>query len=160
MFTERSPFTPSGPPRMNSVEPPPMSVTRYGAGHASAAASRVPASSRVAPVNDSHASSSPEMTSGATPRIRADPVGEFLRVHRVAGGTRRDHPYCRRSGIADQARVLADNAVIVRLSAASERRPVRSTPSPSLTMRISLRTSVSGEGAVRAGPGGTTHPFR
>ena len=28
MFTERAPAIPSGPPRTNSVDPPPMSVTR------------------------------------------------------------------------------------------------------------------------------------
>jgi hypothetical protein len=49
------------------------------------------------------------------------------------------------------------SAVIVRSSAATERRPVRSTPSPSRTMRISLRMSVSGAGDAGAGsePPGT-----
>ena len=45
----------------NSVEPPPMSATRTGPGRS--------ASSAVAPVNDSAASSDPVRTSGATPRI-------------------------------------------------------------------------------------------
>ena len=54
-------------PSTNSVEPPPMSTTRKGprkwAGPGAAA------SSAVAPVNDSAASSDPVSTSGATPSI-------------------------------------------------------------------------------------------
>ena len=46
-------------PTMNSVEPPPTSTTRYGVGSCKPA---------VAPRNDSAASSSPESSSGRTPR--------------------------------------------------------------------------------------------
>ena len=59
---------PSASPRTNSVDPPPMSQTRYGGGTAS-----TPCSSRVAPANDRAASSAPLATSGATPSRAVTP---------------------------------------------------------------------------------------
>ncbi len=65
MSTEIAPRTPSSRvPTTNSVEPPPMSTTRYGG---SASAGRP----RTAPVNDRRASSSPVTTSGGTPSVRS-----------------------------------------------------------------------------------------
>jgi hypothetical protein len=135
MFTERAPATPSVPPSTNSVEPPPMSVTRYGGGHDPSVASGVPASSLVAPVNDSQASSSPVMTSGSTPRMprtrsvnswafAASLVALVATILTAAGFASAISPAYSRS------------AVMVRSSAAAASRPVRSTPSPRRTMRI------------------------
>ena len=117
-----------------------MSVTRYGGRHS--AASGVPASSLVAPVKDSQASSSPVMTSGATPRMArtrsvnscafAASLVALVATILIASGFA--------SAISPAYSV---SAVIVRSRAAAESRPVRSTPSPSRTMRIWRVTSDS-----------------
>ena len=132
---------------MNSVEPPPISVTRYGG--AQSAARPMPASSRVAPVNDSHASSSPEMTSGSIPRMSLTwPVNSrAFAASRVALVATIRTATGRASAIIP---AYSRSAIMVRSRAASDSRPVLSTPSPSRTMRISLRTSASGAAAERA----------
>ena len=114
----------------------------------------MPNSSLVAPVNDSRASASPEMTSGATPSTsttRSVNSWEFaaslvalVATIRIASGA-----------AASMRSAYSRSAVIVRSRAASDSRPVRSTPSPSRTIRISRATSVRGAEPVS----GTNGPF-
>src|SRR5664280_244861 len=73
MSTEIAASTDSDP-TMYSVDPPPMSTTRYGVGNAPVAISRV------APAKDSSASALPATTSAATPRISVTPRSNSARL--------------------------------------------------------------------------------
>ena len=78
----RAPRGPARRPTTNSVEPPPMSSTRYGGGAGRGSSPCVP------PRNDRPASRSPLITSSSLPRESADGRGELLAVLRVADGAR------------------------------------------------------------------------
>ncbi len=71
-------------PSTNSVEPPPMSTTRYGGRVPSGAGMPVSyenrTRSRVAPANDSSASSAPVITSGSTPKMSRTPSTKSCRL--------------------------------------------------------------------------------
>ena len=126
-------MVPSLLPRMSSVEPPPMSTTSIGSGRGG--------SSRVAPEKLTRASSSPSITSGLTPtrwRIPSTNSSAFSasRVAEVAQNLISATSCCRTMSMYSSA---AANA---RCREASAIRPVRSTPWPNRTMRIS-RTSSS-----------------
>ena len=122
----------SGPPRMTSVDPPPMSNTKGGAARFGRPIT--------APRNESSASSCPEMTSGTTPVIRSTPATNAARL-----ATSRDAEVAtnrKRSGLfASRNSRNSSNAANRRSRAAGENSPVRSTPSPSRTMRMSRMTS-------------------
>ena len=88
-------IVPSRSPRINSVEPPPMSITSTGSGPSS--------TPLTAPANDSRASRSPLITSGTTPsrsRIPAKNSSRF-RASRAAEVATKSI-VGRHSGVADQ----------------------------------------------------------
>ena len=104
---------------------------------------RSPASSRVAPANDSAASSSPVTTSGSTPSALAHAGDELVAVRDVARRRRRDEPHPLGAGRAHDVGVARRRR---RRSAPAPRarsRPVRSTPCPSRTISIRRSTSRS-----------------
>jgi len=107
-------------PSTSSVEPPPMSTTRNGPGCR-------PASTLVAPLKDSRASSSPPITSGCTPTAARTPSTNSCRFcasreAEVATNLMRSVP---RSAQMPAYRRAASS---VRSIASGAIRPVRSTP--------------------------------
>ena len=100
----------------NSVEPPPMSTTRYGVGDRAPRRARASRRRRTA-----RASSSPVTTSGSTPRRSRTPATNVVAVARVAGAptSRRSAPARRRARAIDVG-VAASHAAKVRSSAASD----------------------------------------
>ena len=130
MSSEMADFiTPADEPTMNSVEPPPMSITSTGL-----ASALTPLS---APVNDSRASASPLITSGSTPSRDLMPSEELVPVPRVPGRRGGDEVDLvgRYAGVLDQLRVRSTTAN-VRLSASGWNSPVASTPWPSRTISV------------------------
>ena len=119
-------------PNTNSVDPPPISITRNGPSDAGR--------SRVAPRNESDASSSPEITSGRTPKRSKTP--SIKRSRLVAS----------RVALVAQKRIFStprlaisaaykSTAASVRVIASGWNCPVLSTPWPRRTTSISLVTS-------------------
>ncbi len=124
---------PSARPRMSSVDPPPMSQTRIGSDSGGNA--------RVAPRKLSRASSSPSSTSGSTPTRSRTPVrnsSEFSasRAAEVAQNL------VRATSWRPTTSMYSSSAENTRCSEVSASRPVRSTPCPSRTMRISRTRSL------------------
>ena len=133
MSSERAARTwPCPSPRMSSVEPPPMSTTRTGAGTSGSA--------RVAPSYVSCASTSPLTTSGSTPRRWRTPA---MKTSELDASRDAEVAQNRSASTRCASRIAAysSTAAKVRSRASSARRPVRSTSWPSRTIRIS-RTSV------------------
>ena len=121
-------------PTMNSVEPPPMSITSTG-----------PASGRTrlsAPVKDSWASRSPLITSGSTPSRSRTPsknASRFFASREAEVATKWIRSVGTPAAVINSA--YASTAAKVRANASGWNSPVASTPWPSRT--ISVRRSRS-----------------
>ena len=128
-------------PRISSVEPPPTSSTSTGRGTARER-------SRTAPENASAASSAPEITSGSTPNRARTPATNTsaLLASREADVAQKR---MRSTGCSAMRAANSSMAAKVRTSASSARRPVRSTPSPSRTIRASW-TETSGSAPINS----------
>ncbi len=118
-------------PTANSVDPPPMSSTRNGAGASSP---------WVAPRNDRAASRSPVMTSSSEPacaRTAASSSSRFEASRTAAVAETRIRSACR----ARARRQYRARTSTVRASASGSIRPVRSTPWPIRVITMSRANS-------------------
>ena len=144
-----APRSTSAVPRTSSVEPPPMSTTRYGAGHAGRRRSPV------APANDSAASSSPVDDLGLDAEVADASRTPATNSSRVA--RRRGRPRSRRSAPARRPSARHCSAYSSRRRERARQRLGRDDrrcgrrPAPSRTISIRRTTSTSAPVGVDVG---------